>query len=174
MPAQNMCNTCAVPIAKHPEEDGFHPVQTETETPDGLFCEACADDDGLTGDQVVRASEVDVDDDELAKMLAEAVKAEELRRWMNSNGLTRSRGARKLESARQAVEQDRLLVAATVDDLHGLSETEPHVAICSCGFEEYFSEEGDAVEAAKNHKSENPQHFPKAWKNGSETCLYGR
>jgi hypothetical protein len=56
----------------------------------------------------------DVPDDELASALASLFEANELRRWMSANGLTRSRGANKLESARQAVAQDRAGVARYV------------------------------------------------------------
>jgi len=48
-----------------------------------------------------------VDDQELAEALASQFMANDLRRWMSDNGLRRSRGANKMESARQAVQQDR-------------------------------------------------------------------
>jgi hypothetical protein len=46
-------------------------------------------------------------DQDIAEALADKFHANPLRKWMASNGLERSRGANKMESARQAVDQDR-------------------------------------------------------------------
>ena len=179
MPANNTCPNCGVPISETPEEDGFHPIQMETPAENGeTYCEACAfraPDHGEyehDGDSIVRASQVEMGDQELARALASELSAQELRSYMSAYGLTRSRGARKLESAIQAVEQDRVTVAATIDSIRGISNTDPHTAVCSCGFEQFFGDEEAAIEAAERHKSENPNHFPKAWGNG-ERRLYG-
>lgn len=178
---EETCPNCGVPISEAPEDDGMHPVQMATAIEGGeMYCEACAfhggdpDEDGYhaTGDDIVRAAGVDMSDEELASLLAETMKVEPLRRWMSANDMQRSRGARKHESARQAVEQNRDLVAGSLDRVHGISDTERFSVHCQCGHEEHFMNEEDAVAAAERHKSENPQHFPKAW-SGDGRRLYG-
>lgn len=175
------CTNCGVPISETPENDGFHPVQTIIEVEDeGAFCKACApvgDDDDQeykhTGDMVAAAARVDLDDADLARALAENMSAEDLRRFMSAYDLTRSRGARKLESSRQAVAQDRVLVASYLDDTVGLVDKPAQFStMCSCGYEEHFASAETAKEAASEHKSENPQHFPKAWSDDGAR-LYG-
>lgn len=177
MPHEN-CPNCGVELSETPEEDGLHPVQMATPVEGGeVYCEACAfrapdhgeyEHDGAT---IVRAAGVDMPDDELAEELAMNTKAEELRRFMSAYGMTRSRGARKLESARQAVEQDRTRVAATV--ARYVEDEGEHVATCGhCDYEERFHDEGAAEEAARSHKSENPTHFPRALANDEER-IYG-
>lgn len=177
------CPNCGVPISDDPGGDGMHPVQQRTPTEEGEeYCVACVyggsgaeGSEGEyehTGDVVARAAQVGEGDEELARLLAETMHAEELRAWMSNYGLTRSRGARKMESARQAVEQDRVLVAAAMDSVHDLSGSRDFSAMCSCGYEEHFGDEESAVEAAERHKSENPQHFPKAWAEDGRR-LYG-
>jgi len=49
----------------------------------------------------------EVPDKELVEALMNQFHAQELRKWMSANGLTRSHGANKSKSARQAIEQDR-------------------------------------------------------------------
>jgi hypothetical protein len=179
MTANNTCPNCGVPISETPEEDGLHPIQMRTPTEDdGDYCEACAfrapeyGEYENTGAAIAKAAEVDMPDEELAELLAGSMKAEELRKWMSAYDLTRPRGARKLESAQEAVAQDRVRVVDAVDHLDGLDTGGNHSAMCSCGFEQYFGDPEDAKEAASEHKSENPQHFPKAWKDG-EIRIYG-
>lgn len=116
--------------------------------------------------ELTTRTETENDDEELAHELADAFGAEEIRRWMSNNGLIRSRGARKIEAARQAVEQDRGLVE---DTLAG-----EFVVVCSnCGYEDRFRTAEAAVDAAREHKSENPTHFPAAYDADGE-ALYGR
>lgn len=58
----------------------------------------------------------DISDQRLSEALASQFRANDLRSWMAENGLTRSRGANKMESARQAVEQDREGIARELFD----------------------------------------------------------
>lgn len=172
------CANCGIALSSEPESDDMHPVQMLYEDESDYYCEACflggsdaEESEGEyehTGEVVVRAAAVDETNEELANLLADTMQAEELRRWMSSNGLTRSRGANKSESAEQAVEQDRTLVAAVLDDEHGLAgnESGDFSVVCShCddGYEEWYGSEEAAVEAAEKHKSDNPTHFPLAW-----------
>lgn len=181
--AQECCCNCGVALSETPKEDGLHPVQMRYQTNDGdLVCEACffggsgaEESKGQyenVGADIATAARIDLGDEKLADMLQQGKSAEELRRWMAANGLRRTRGARKMESALQAVEQDRVRVAAHLDRLHHLA-SENHVAICPCGFEREYGDEDLAVEAAERH-DEQCDEQPKAWANGAETCLYGR
>jgi len=155
------CTKCGVTVADEPSERDMHEVQ---ESDDGL-CRACSDDEHEhTGDQVVRADAVDMGDDELADLLADTLQAQELRSWMSSQNLKRSRGANKAESAEQAVKQDRTLVAATLDEEHGLTGGGDFSATCqNCDLEEWFGSAEAAEDAAEDHKSDDPAHFPIAW-----------
>lgn len=49
----------------------------------------------------------EISDQEVAEALASQFMANDLRKWMSENDYSRSRGANKMESARQAVQQDR-------------------------------------------------------------------
>jgi hypothetical protein len=177
------CPNCGVALSQTPEADDLHPVQMRTPTEDGHYCEACAfggsgaeESEGEyehAGDAIVRASRVGLDDEQLAAELAGAMHAQELRSWMSAHGLRRSRGARKLESAEQAVGQDRTLVAAWAEaNVGGVGGGGEYSAMCSCGLEEHYGSEEAAVEAARSHKSDHSDHFPKAWGPDGER-LYG-
>ena len=169
------CPNCGVSLSETPEEDGLHPVQMATPVESGeTYCETCAyggsgaeaseGEYENTGDRIVRASRVELDDDELAQLLAQTLYAEELRSWMSAHDLSRPRGARKLESAEEAVRQNRTLVAAAMERTHDdVGASQEHVAMCSCGYEEHFGEEDLAVDAAEGHQDDNPEHSPKAW-----------
>ena len=170
---EETCPNCGVVLSESPEEDGLHPVQMETPVEGGeAYCEACvfggSDAEASegqydhTGDEIVRAAAVDAPDEELAGILADSMKAEELRSWMSHNGITRPRGATKAESAAAAVERDRTAVAAYADVVEGIADRDPATAICSCGFEQRFPSEDRAVEAADEH-AEETGHEPKAW-----------
>jgi len=101
--------------------------------------------------------------------LMEHMTVPEVRSWMSDNGLTRSRGARKLESLQEAAEQNAELVAEKASELQEASAT----AECShCDFEETHESAKDAEEAAREHKSENPAHFPVA-RNSDGDGVYG-
>lgn len=160
------CSNCGATVSRTPEDDGLHPVQTRTDDEDGeAYCEACFFDEyDHTGDQIARADKVEMGDDELADLLAESMQANELRRWMSGHGLSRSRGARKAKSAEQAVEQDRVLIAAALDEMHDLTDgSGDYNAMCSCGYEEWFGSPEAAEEAAEEHDESNPDCRPKAW-----------
>jgi hypothetical protein len=184
MEQNTACPNCGVEISETPEEDGLHPVQMRQAVEGGEeYCEACAfraPDHGTyehDGDAIVRAAAVDEPDEELAELLAANMTAAELRGFMSGHGMTRSRGARKLESARQAVEQDRTRVAAWLDRVLGLAGGEHDCTVtCACGLEESFAARDEAVEAARAHKSDNPTHFPRARDEsaeGDDARLYG-
>lgn len=103
--------------------------------------------------------------DDLAARVAETFGAEEIRRWMSNNDLVRSRGARKIEAAEQAVEQDPALCEEAA---RGEFKVQ-----CHCGYVDYRATAEAAVEAARAHKSENNTHFPSAYDPEGE-ALYGR
>jgi hypothetical protein len=118
MQPYNTCPNCGVRISDSPDDD-LHPVQISTYVAgNGYYCEACAYQAPLYGEYnhdgatVVRAATVTMPDDELAEALALNMRAQELRQWMSNHNISRSRGARKYESALQAVNQDRTAVAA--------------------------------------------------------------
>jgi len=160
------CTECSVTVAGEPGERDMHEVQETVEVGGEVFCQACANDEYVhTGDQVVRAAAVDIDNDELAELLTDTLQAQELRTWMSAQGLQRSRGSNKTESAEQAVEQDRTLVAATLDEEHALAEDGGDFSVTcqNCGLEEWYGSAEAAEDAAENHKSNNSTHFPIAW-----------
>jgi hypothetical protein len=146
------------------------------------YCEACVfggsgapESQGqyeATGDDIVRAAAVDAGDGELAEMLVDSMSAEALRGWMSAHGMERERGSDKLESALQAVRQNRAKVAGSLDRARGISSAGEHSALCECGFEERFMDEDEAAAAAERHASENPRHSPKAWAEDGRR-LYG-
>jgi hypothetical protein len=118
MQPNDTCPNCGVLISDSLDDD-LHPVQASTYVADnGYYCEACAfqaplygsyNHDGAT---IVRAAAVTISDNELAEAFASNMRAQELRQWMSNHNVSRSRGARKFESALQAVKQDRTAVAA--------------------------------------------------------------
>lgn len=119
-------------------------------------------------------TESETDDEELAELLCEAMNAEQLRRFAHHHDVPRKRGDRKLETAMKVVRQNP--EAAQMVDLSG-----DYVVYCGhCGtrggqrFETSSAEM--AVDEAKNHKSNNPTHFPLALDISKEDveALYGR
>lgn len=173
------CMTCGVKLVNDAEENGLHPVQEPTETDDGMMCGACSDEDREhTGAEIVAAANVDHDDDELADVVCNEFGAEELRRWVGAHDdITRERGATKRETAEQIVEQDRVEVASTLaarDAFVDGPTVAPHEVHCpNCAYSDAFGTEDAAKKAAKEHKSDNPTHFPKAWASDGRN-LYGQ
>ena len=110
-----------------------------------------------------------MEDSELAKQLADKFQVLELRKWLSSHGISRPRGAGKLQSAKSAVEQNKELVLQEL----GLID-EPHIVMCKCGFEEVVDgETTDAVRVAKEH-SIQCNYMAKAWESmGDKGLLYG-
>lgn len=102
------------------------------------------------------------------RTLAENMNVPEVRSWMSENGLTRSRGARKMESLRQARKQEPELVTEKAESFRGTCE----VTCPQCDLEESAATAEAAEEAAGEHKSENPTHFPVARDEDGE-AVYG-
>jgi len=176
MQPYNTCPNCGVRISDLPDDD-LHPVQASTYVADnGYYCEACAFQAPLYGEYnhdgatVVRAATVTMPDDELAEAFASSMRAQELRQWMSNHDITRSRGARKYESALQAVEQDRTAVAAFIASR--LNSKPHHVTCTTCEFEEAYASTESAINAARSHKSNHPRHFPRAYAHNEER-IYG-
>lgn len=181
------CANCGIVVSDTPEKKDMHPVQMLYDSEAGdVYCEACffggSDAEASegeyehTGDVIVRAAEVDEDDEELAELLADTLQAQELRTWMSAHDLKRSRGARKKQSAEEAVEQDRTFVAAFLDKRHDLADDAGDYSVvcnhCDSGLEEWYGSAEAAEEAAEEHKAENPSHFPNAWGPDGER-IYG-
>jgi hypothetical protein len=173
------CPNCGIELSDTPEEDGLHPVHHPEYAEDGEeYCSACAfqaPDHGSykeTGDIISRAAELDADDEELVEMLKSIMNVPELRRFMSTFGMSRSRGANKHESAVQAVEQNRARCAYQV--VRSMEAPGGFEVSCpNCGLEEHHGDEEAAAEAAREHKSENPQHWPRAIDTESDERLYG-
>jgi hypothetical protein len=108
--------------------------------------------------------------DDVARTLANHMQVQELRNWMSENDLSRSRGARKLESAKQAVEQDRDLCERKAAEL---VSDQSHSVSCSCGLWKTFGDGESAEDAAKKHKSRHPDHFPVARNDLMGEKIYG-
>jgi hypothetical protein len=128
-----------------------------------------------THTQAVAAAEGQLYDrsaEQTARVLRAAMTVTELRSWMSSEGLVRTRGADKEESSLQAVDQARGLCEAVADAF--LREEGRFEARCpSCSFSGRFDEAGGAEEAASAHKSDEPTHFPRAVDQMTGEKLYG-
>jgi len=183
------CEACGVKITDNPEDKDLYEIQRNAGDDEDL-CVACAhpDDYGCSGAECVLEADV-VDqirqtggepDEVLADLLANAFKAEELRRWVGSrDDVARQRGDTKRETAERAVGQARPEAIRAIASDNGFEGTDvdagvqPHEVHCAqCAYSDAFGSEEAAVEAAKAHKSDNPTHFPKAWADDGR-ALYG-
>lgn len=106
---------------------------------------------------------------ELARTLVANMTAADIRSWMSEEGLTRSRAARKMESALQAYEQDPELVREKADELVAGFE----VSCPNCDLDEAFAAADEAEERARDHKSANHTHFPRAVDVAADERIYG-
>lgn len=105
--------------------------------------------------------------EKLAKRLADDMTVKELRLWMKEHGISRTRGASKMMSARRAVDQNR----KAVEDYFGLND--PYHVGCMCGFEEKVDEKSDALEIAQKHSVKSTDCNAKVWAPKGQQ-IYGR
>jgi len=109
-----------------------------------------------------------MEDEEIAKELADSMTAIELREFMSEHGVSRSRGASKLMMARRVVEEEREMIIDKLD----LGEPGATVC-CACGYEEHFDSIPDAKEAAQKHTIQDADCHAKAWHDKMGHMIYG-
>ena len=104
--------------------------------------------------------------DDVAAELEAQMTAEELRRLAAHSDASRPRGATKSETAEVVAEQDQEL-AAEVAEGGDFSVT------CTCGLSMEVSHPQVARRVAKEHKSQQLTHFPKARDDSDDSRIYG-
>lgn len=111
--------------------------------------------------------------DEAAEVLVDNMTAAQIRKWMSENGLSRTRGARKYQSALLAFEQDEEKTIAKAEELLA-ALPRFHVVCGHCGgLDEWTDDAEEAETTAKEHKSANNTHFPRAIDTVEGGRIYG-
>jgi len=106
-------------------------------------------------------------DDEVATALTADQTAEELRRLAaHIPAVSRSRGATKAETAEEVVEQ-------APEAARNVAAGGDFDVSCTCGLSFSVDSAEVAEEAARQHKSQSPTHFPRAVDGRDDTGLYG-